>query len=194
LGYTYNLYTLLVSTPASEPSTTNTTMAANPEGASSSEAAEGAERHITFNVKASNNQNFNGLTFPASATIKDVKEKLATPELANIPADRIRLIYSGRVLKDPDTLSTCKPEIKDGYTIHMVKGADSNSRQNPASGSSATPAVPAVPALAAGQGQHNPLADLTGARYAGFHGLPNASMFGADGGVCFHLSLLSLLE
>jgi ubiquilin len=155
------------------------------EGASSADSTEGGERHVTFNVKASNNQNFNGLTFPASATIKDVKEKLSTPDLANIPADRIRLIYSGRVLKDPDTLATCKPEIKDGYTIHMVKGADSNSRQNPASTSSGTQAVPTLPTnLAAGTG-NDALAGLTGARYAGFHGLPNASMFGADGGVSF---------
>jgi ubiquilin len=142
------------------------------------------EETITFNVKASNNQNF-ALSFPTTSTVRDVKEKLATAEYANIPADRIRLIYSGRVLKDPDTLGACKPAIKDGYTIHMVKGADSNSRQNPASGSSSTTSAPAaVPTMAAGTG-NNALSGLTGARYAGFHGLPDASMFGADGGVRF---------
>jgi len=37
--------------------------------------------------------------------------------------------------------------------------------------------------IAAGSGAGNPLAQLTGARYAGFHGLPGADMFGADGGM-----------
>lgn len=142
---------------------------------------EQLEETITFNVKASSNQTY-AVSFPTTSTVRDVKEKLATAEYANIPADRIRLIYSGRVLKDPDTLAACKPAIKDGYTIHMVKGAESNSRQNPASGSSTAAApAPAVP-MAAGTG-NNALSGLTGARYAGFHGLPDASMFGADGGV-----------
>jgi ubiquilin len=139
-----------------------------------------AERQITFNVKASNDQKY-VLTLPFSTSIADLKAKLSTSEYADVPAERIRLIYSGRVLKDTDTLSTYK--VVDGNTIHMVKGAASNARQNPASTSSTPAAVaPAVPNMAAGTG-NNPLAGLTGARYAGFHGLPNASMFGADGGV-----------
>lgn len=154
------------------------------EGAGSSDPSEPVEKQITFTVKASSNQTY-ALTFPSTSTVKDVKDKLATKDYADIPAERIRLIYSGRILKDPDSLASCKPEIKDGYTIHMVKGADSNARQNPASSGSASAAAvpPAVPSnIATGTG-HDPLAGLTGARYAGFHGLPNASMFGADGGV-----------
>jgi hypothetical protein len=73
--------------------------------------------------------------------------------------------------------------------VHLVKGAASNVRQNPANQGTASPAgasgtpAPQVPTnLATGVG-NNPLAGLTGARYAGFHGLPGADMFGPDGGV-----------
>jgi ubiquilin len=144
------------------------------------------ESQITFNVKAANDQK-HVLTLPGVTTVADLKTKLSTPEYADIPAERQRLIYSGRVLKDPDTLSSVK--LKDGHTIHLVKGAASNARQNPANqgtssttGASSTP-TPQVPTnIAAGTG-NNPLAGLTGARYAGFHGLPGMDMFGPDGGV-----------
>lgn len=151
------------------------------------DAATSAEdSQVTFNVKAANDQK-HVLTLPGSATVADLKAKLAAPEYADIPAERQRLIYSGRVLKDHDTLAGAK--IKDGHTVHLVKGAASNARQNPtgqaAGGStsgSGTP-VPQVPTnIAAGTG-NNPLAGLTGARYAGFHGLPSMDSFGADGGV-----------
>lgn len=144
---------------------------------------------ITFSVKSSADQKFT-LSVPDSLTVADVKQKLATPDYADVPADRQRLIYSGRVLKDQDTLASYK--VKDGNTIHLVKQAASNQRQNPASqGSSA--GVPAgagtantpggVPSnIAAGTG-NDPLAGLTGARYAGFAQMPGANMFGPDGGV-----------
>jgi len=144
-----------------------------------------ADHQLTFNVKASNDAKY-VLTLPATTTVADLKAKLSTSEYADTPVERLRLIYSGRVLKDPDTLGSYK--IKDGHTIHLVKGAASNARQNPASQGStstagATPTSPTVPSnMAAGTG-NNPLAALTGARYAGFHGLPNATAFGADGGV-----------
>jgi ubiquilin len=140
---------------------------------------------VTFNVKAANDQK-HVLTLATATTVADLKAKLAAPEFADISADRQRLIYSGRVLKDHDTLASVK--IKDGHTIHLVKGAASNARQNPANqgtsstsgGGTPTPQVPTN--IAAGTG-NNPLAGLTGARYAGFHGLPGMDMFGPDGGV-----------
>lgn len=144
------------------------------------------EAPITFNVKSSNDVKF-VLTMSLSLTVLDLKTKLAGSDYADIPPERQRLIYSGRVLKDPDTLSSYK--IKEGNTIHLVKGAASNQRQHPASsGTSATSpgsssASTGVPTnIAAGTG-NNPLAGLTGARYAGFAQLPGPSMFGPDGGV-----------
>ncbi|ORY15692.1 hypothetical protein BCR34DRAFT_477426 [Clohesyomyces aquaticus] len=151
-------------------------------------ATSAEESQITFNVKSANDQKF-VITIPATASVLDLKTKLATPDFADIPTDRQRLIYSGRVLKDPDTLASAK--IKDGHTVHLVKGAASNARQNPTNqgaasssgGASAGGAAAQVPTnLATGVG-NNPLAGLTGARYAGFHGLPGADMFGPDGGM-----------
>lgn len=153
-------------------------------------SASAEDPQLTFNVKAANDAKY-VLSLAASTTVADLKAKLSTSEYADIPAERQRLIYSGRVLKDQDTLSSAK--IKDGHTVHLVKGAASNARQNPAnqsagaSGSGSTP-VPQVPTnLASGTG-NNPLAGLTGARYAGFHGLPGMDTFGPDGGVSLNFS------
>lgn len=152
-------------------------------------AEEGAseDTQLTFNVKSSTDSKY-VITVSSSITVGDLKQKLSTSEYADIPAARQRLIYSGRVLKDPDTLASYK--IKDGNTVHLVKGADSNARQNPAdqggsaTGSNATNPASNVPSnIAAGTGANNPLAGLTGARYAGFGQLPGMDMFGADGGV-----------
>ncbi len=139
---------------------------------------------VTFNVKSSNDAKFT-ITVPLSTTVADLKEKLATTEYADLPPDRQRLIYSGRVLKDPDTVGSYR--IQAGHTVHLVKGAASNQRQNPAAAASGSgggaAAAPVLPTnLTAGTG-NNPLAGLTGGRYAGFAQLPSQDMFGPDGGV-----------
>ncbi|KAA6416147.1 MAG: ubiquitin [Lasallia pustulata] len=151
--------------------------------------APAEEAPITFNIKSSSEAKY-VLTLPLSTTVIDLKTKLSTAEYAELPPERQRLIYSGRVLKDPDTLGSYK--IKDGHTVHLVKGAASNQRQNPANQGSSTatgasgaaaPAAAGVPTnIATGTG-NNPLAGLTGARYAGFAQLPSAGMFGPDGGM-----------
>lgn len=149
------------------------------------DTATADETPITFTVKSSNDAKYT-LTLPVSTTVADLKGRLAASEYADTPADRQRLIYSGKVLKDNDTLATYK--IKEGHTIHLVKSAASNQRQNPPQTTSAsapsgsTPAAGVPSNLAAGTG-NNPLAGLTGARYAGFAQLPGAGMFGPDGGV-----------
>lgn len=147
---------------------------------------EGSVAQVTFNVKSGSEQK-HVLTLPLSTTIGDVKEKLSKPEYADIGVDRQRLIFSGRILKNEDTLEQAK--IKDGHTVHLVKSAASNARAAGEQSSGAAPA-PNVPTnMAAGTG-NSPFAQLTGARHAGFHGLPDAGMFGPDGGVCL-LSALS---
>ncbi|CAK3756798.1 related to ubiquitin [Lecanosticta acicola] len=153
---------------------------------SNNDGGEG-EQQITFNVKSSSDAKY-VITVSTATTIADLKQKLSTEEYANTPPERQRLIYSGRVLKDGDTVASVK--IKDGNTVHLVRSAESNQRQNPSNqGGSAVPPGAGQPAsnvpsnIAAGTGAGNPLAQLTGARYAGFHGLPGADMFGADGGM-----------
>ena len=139
---------------------------------------------VTFHVKSAGGAKHT-LTLPMSTTTIDLKNKLATEEYANVPASAQRLIYSGKVLKDGETLAT--HSVKEGNTMHLVKSAPSNQRQTPASqqtpssttsdATTSTPQVPGVPQnLAAGTG-NDPLAGLTGARYAGFTQLPSASMF-----------------
>jgi ubiquilin len=116
-----------------------------------------------------------------TATVLDLKTKLAGEDLENIPVERQRLIYSGRVMKNDDALSTYK--IKNNNTIHMVKSAASNQQPNQTPTASASTATPAPANMAAGTA-NQPFAGLTGARYAGFgNGLPGLDMFGPDGGV-----------
>lgn len=144
---------------------------------------------VTFTVKTSTDAK-ETLTLPLTTSVLDLKQRLANSEAIGTPAaESQRLIYSGRVLKDTETLNTYK--IKDGHTIHLVKSAASNQQRpttqsNPAAaatGTTPSSAAAGVPTnLAAGTG-NNPLAGLTGARYAGFTQLPGADLFGADGGV-----------
>ena len=149
-------------------------------------APEG-DSQITFKVKTSSDGNHT-ITMAEAATVLDLKTKLAGDDYEKIPVDRQRLIYSGRVMKNEEPLSTYK--IKPNNTIHMVKSAQSNVAN--AAANAATGAAASLPTNMAAGTANNPLAGLTGARYAGHMGLPGAEMFGADGGVCMPLSENSL--
>ncbi|KAI1414114.1 hypothetical protein F5Y13DRAFT_22026 [Hypoxylon sp. FL1857] len=147
------------------------------------DSAEGSsDPQITFKVKTSGDSQHT-ITMPETATVSDLKNKLSGPEFENIPIERQRLIYSGRVLKNEEPLSTYK--IKNGNTIHLVKSAASNPTPAPASSStsSSAPTAPQIPTNMAAGTANNPLAGLTGARYAGLTNLPSADMFGPDGGM-----------
>ncbi|KAK2596865.1 hypothetical protein N8I77_012753 [Diaporthe amygdali] len=144
------------------------------------EDSTSAEAQITFKVKASGDKNHQ-ITMAETATVGELKTKLATEQYENIPVERQRLIYSGRVMKNEDTLASYK--VKPGNTIHLVKSAASNPAPAP-SASSSSPIPQAVPSnMAAGTSANNLLAGLTGARFAGHANLPSANMFGADGGM-----------
>ncbi|OAL29162.1 hypothetical protein AYO20_09315 [Fonsecaea nubica] len=147
------------------------------------DSAGAEDATVTFHVKSSGSQKWT-LTLPLSTTTSELKNKLASEEYANVPASAQRLIYSGKVLKDHETLAS--HNVKEGNTMHLVKSAASNQRQNPAtqSSSTSTPTSGTAPQPAAGVPQNlasgtgnDPLAGLTGARYAGFAQLPNPSMF-----------------
>ncbi|KAF7723556.1 hypothetical protein EC973_001845 [Apophysomyces ossiformis] len=73
---------------------------------------------INVNIKSSSDKKF-VIAIETEKTVLDLKNAIA--EHTDVPAERQRLIYSGRVLKDPDTLDDCK--IADGNTVHMVKGS-----------------------------------------------------------------------
>ncbi len=149
------------------------------------ETTANEDPQISFKVKTSSEGN-HAITMAETATVLDLKNKLAGADYENIPAERQRLIYSGRVMQNQEPLS--KYKIKAGNTIHMVKSAPSNAAQQPANASSSTtagtaPAAAGVPTNMAAGTANNPLAALTGARYAGHLNLPGMDMFGADGGV-----------
>ncbi|KAI8623219.1 hypothetical protein F5Y19DRAFT_391929 [Xylariaceae sp. FL1651] len=139
-----------------------------------------ADPQVTFKVKTSGDKQHT-ITMAESATVADLKAKLAGSDFEDIPAERQRLIYSGRVMKNEEPLSTYK--IKSGNTIHLVKSAASNPAPAPSSSSTSAPAAPQVPTNMAAGTANNPLAGLTGARYAGLTNLPSADMFGPDGGM-----------
>ncbi|KAI1652647.1 hypothetical protein F4813DRAFT_303007 [Daldinia decipiens] len=142
----------------------------------------GSDPQVTFKVKTSGDKQHT-ITMAETATVSDLKKKLAGVEFEDIPVDRQRLIYSGRVMKNEEPLSTYR--IKNGNTVHLVKSAASNPTPAPASSStsSSTPTAPQIPTNMAAGTANNPLAGLTGARYAGLTNLPSADMFGPDGGM-----------
>lgn len=146
-----------------------------------------SDAQITFKVKTSGDKQHT-ISMAESATVADLKAKLAGPDFEDIPPERQRLIYSGRVMKNEESLSTYK--IKSGNTVHLVKSAASNPTPTASSSTSAsTPAAPQVPTNMAAGTANNPLAGLTGARYAGLTNLPSADMFGPDGGVSTYLQV-----
>jgi ubiquilin len=73
---------------------------------------------ITVNVKSSNDQKYS-VTIDTSKTVLEFKQAIA--EKCDTAAERQRLIYAGKVLKDNDTLETYK--IAEGNTVHMVRGS-----------------------------------------------------------------------
>lgn len=157
-------------------------------------SADKDEESISFTVKSIADKRI-PITVNKFTSVGELKQKLAEP--STIPAERQRLIYSGRVLKDDQTVDFYK--IKDGHTVHLVQGAQSNASAargtvgggstsaagagasaaggNSGSGGSAPAPTPQLPSMAAGTGT-NPLSRLTN-----HIPLPSASMFGPDGGV-----------
>jgi ubiquilin len=87
-------------------------------------------------------------------TVLDLKKAVA--EKSDVPAERQRLIYSGRVLKDEDILTTYK--IANNHTVHMVKGAPKGPGES-SSGTSGT-APQQLPNMQTGQNVHDPLTQL----------------------------------
>ncbi|KAK3336713.1 hypothetical protein B0T19DRAFT_48100 [Cercophora scortea] len=140
----------------------------------------GSDVQITFKVKSASDK-IHIITISETSTVLDLKNKLAGADYEDIPAERQRLIYSGRVMKNDDALSVYK--IKNQNTVHMVKSAASNPAPTNTSTSS-TPTPQAIPQnMAAGASANNLLAGLTGARFAGHASLPSRDLFGADGGM-----------
>ncbi|EPB91035.1 hypothetical protein HMPREF1544_02104 [Mucor circinelloides 1006PhL] len=141
---------------------------------------------INVNIKSSSDKKF-VIAIDTDKTVLDLKNAIA--EQTEVPADRQRLIYSGRVLKDPDTLADCK--VADGNTIHMVKGGGPKAAPAASSNTAASAPTAAAPATA------NPTSPTNNSQttqapnanpFSGFAGMPADSqsnpfnMFGSGFG------------
>ena len=93
--------------------------AADADANSTALTANHSERHMKLNVKCSNGKTLN-LEFDGAKTVLELKEAISAED-GNPPATQQRLIYSGKVLKDPETLDSYA--VQEGHTIHMVRGA-----------------------------------------------------------------------
>lgn len=144
-----------------------------------------AEELISLHIKSG--QNTWEVIINTNDTIETFKNEIS--KISNIPSINQRLIYSGKILKDNETINFYN--IKDGHSVHLVKSGGASSTTNSAT-TTTTPSTTTTSTnnnnnnnsgMSAGQGSgFNPLNDLTSARYAGFLNLPSNDMFGPDGG------------
>jgi ubiquilin len=123
---------------------------------------------ITIHVRTSKGDRFTIAT-TASHTVAALKAQIE--EASSTKAEQQRLIFSGRVLKDADVLSAVG--VKDGVTVHLVKGA----APSPASSAPAQP--PAATPLAAPSATSAPPAAPINPFAAAFGGGGGAGAFGA---------------
>ncbi|KAG8725395.1 hypothetical protein FRC09_000036 [Ceratobasidium sp. 395] len=129
-------------------------------------AATAAADEVTLNIKGPSELKLS-ITIAPSKTVLNLKQAIA--EKSDVSADRQRLIYSGRVLKDEDTLSTYK--VQNAHTVHMVKGAP-----KPNASSASAPAQ-TLPSMQTGQTSTETL--LNGPRgHGALAGLNMADLFG----------------
>ncbi|KAB5589148.1 Deubiquitination-protection protein dph1 [Ceratobasidium theobromae] len=132
----------------------------------SEQTASSDPNQVTLNIKGPSELKLS-ITISTSKTVLELKQAIA--EKSDVAADRQRLIYSGRVLKDEDALSVYK--VQNAHTVHMVKGAPKPT----ASGSSTTPQP--LPTMQTGQTSTETL--LNGPRgHGALAGLNMADLFG----------------
>jgi ubiquilin len=114
-----------------------------------------SDSEIQINVKGPSELKLQ-ITISTAKTVLELKQAIA--EKSDVEADRQRLIYSGRVLKDEDQLSVYK--VQSSHTIHMVKGVSRSAASSSAQQASSTPA--SIPTMQAGQNPHDPLTQING--------------------------------
>lgn len=69
---------------------------------------------ITVQIRPSNGQVFQVEFDPETTTVKQLKEIIAEKR-NGVNADSLKLVYSGRILKDDDLCSTCSTFIQVQY-------------------------------------------------------------------------------
>ena len=126
---------------------------------------------ITINVKSSTADSGKAsIQISTDKTVMDLKNQIATE--MQIPVDQQRLIFSGKILKDPELLSSYK--ITSGHTVHLVRGGV----KPPVPAGSSVPPV-ATPAATTAPRYTAPAATSPQAAAPAF---PAAAAFGTGGG------------
>ncbi|RXW15552.1 hypothetical protein EST38_g10301 [Candolleomyces aberdarensis] len=134
---------------------------------------ESTAPEIQINVKGPSELKLQ-INIATDKTVSELKQAVASK--SDVPADRQRLIYSGRVLKDEDLLSVYK--IQSGHTIHMVKGAARSGAAGGPSTSSTSSTTQQLPTnIQAGQNPHDPLTLLNSSMAFGHPGVANFNPF-----------------
>ncbi|CAI4048880.1 hypothetical protein SKDZ_13G4030 [Saccharomyces kudriavzevii ZP591] len=139
---------------------------------------------MSLNIHIKSGQDKWEVAVAPESTVLQFKEAISKAN--SIPVANQRLIYSGKILKDDQTVDSY--HIQDGHSVHLVKSqpkpdAGGATGANNATATSAAVGTSATPNMSSGQSAgFNPLADLTSARYAGYLNMPSADMFGPDGG------------
>ncbi|KAJ2921852.1 hypothetical protein H1R20_g15249, partial [Candolleomyces eurysporus] len=134
---------------------------------------ESTAPEIQINVKGPSELKLQ-INIATDKTVSELKQAIASK--SDVPADRQRLIYSGRVLKDEDLLSVYK--IQSGHTIHMVKGAARSGAAGGPSTSSTSSTTQQLPTnIQAGQNIHDPLTLLNSSQAFGHPGVANFNPF-----------------
>ncbi|CAG8485978.1 739_t:CDS:10 [Paraglomus occultum] len=128
---------------------------------------EDSSEHAVVVKFRSTGKDFNYNFDPAQLTVRQLKERLTTK--TSIPADSMRLVYSGRVLKDEDTVELYG--VKAGHTIYVVKIAANRAAEQAANASTTTTATSttATPTtLPSTRGSNNVSGNPFGANLFGF--------------------------
>ncbi|KAK3807120.1 MAG: hypothetical protein JOS17DRAFT_577314 [Linnemannia elongata] len=147
---------------------------------------------ITLNIRASKDNTY-PITLSPTDTVLHLKERVAMA--ANSASDRIRLVFSGRVLKDTHSIQSCN--LTHGNVVHMVR-SPAATKTTPAMAAasaavgmqtsipfSSSPALSAATSFAIRDGRQQPAAThstntQTGFGYGVGNGLGGQGMEGAD--------------
>jgi len=141
-------------------------MAANEEIPKPIEADDDEEKEMaTITVHVKTPKEKKSISVGDKSSVKDFKAKIS-PEFNNTPVDQLCLIFSGKIMKDHETLET--HNIKDGMTVHLVirSGGTSGGSSNQSSAQQNPPQQP----------QSNPSQTPFG--LGGIGGLPGMSNLG----------------
>ncbi|CAM0135000.1 hypothetical protein VKS41_000426 [Umbelopsis sp. WA50703] len=133
--------------------------------------------NITVKIRSSTGSTFDIELDPEVLTVYELKELLVKSIPTTTP-DGLRLVYSGRILKDLDNVSSYN--IRDGHVIHVVKTASNQSQQESTSSAQPSAATSQPANTSTGASQRSPFAGLGGmggfAAGTGGGGMPDPEM------------------